>query len=109
MHVSKFLWRVLAVKRIISRPGSIASGRGGGVGTQRGGHAHCCSKCVGRRRCTGRITSGVGVLRVVLEVLFFYPLLLVQGFGQTCVEEFQQVQIACTPFESGVLQMAWGF
>jgi hypothetical protein len=33
--------------------------------------------------------------------------LYVQGFGQTCVEEFQQVQIACTPFESGVLQMAW--
>jgi len=27
----------------------------------------------------------------------------------TCVEEFQQVQIACTPFESGVLQMAWWF
>ena len=41
---------------------------------------------------------------------FLYPLLLVvQGFGQTCVEEFQQVQIACTPFESGVLQMAWWF
>jgi len=35
--------------------------------------------------------------------------LLVQGSGQTCVEEFQQVQIACTPFESGVLQMAWWF
>ena len=34
---------------------------------------------------------------------------LVQGFEQTCVEEFQQVQIACTPFESGVLQMAWWF
>jgi hypothetical protein len=28
---------------------------------------------------------------------------------QPCVEEFQQVQIACTPFESGVLQMAWWF
>jgi hypothetical protein len=26
-----------------------------------------------------------------------------------CTEEFQQVQIACTPFESGVLQMAWWF
>jgi hypothetical protein len=39
----------------------------------------------------------------------FYPLLLVQGSGQTCVEEFQQVQIACTPFEIGVLQMAWWF
>jgi len=57
----------------------------------------------------------VGVLRVVLEgiekgeISFFYPLLLVQGFGQTCVEEFQQVHIACTPFESGVLQMARWF
>jgi len=57
-------------------------------------------------RKQSRITSGVGVLRVVLEVLLFYPLLLVQGFGQTCVKGFQQVQIACTPFESGVLQMA---
>jgi len=35
--------------------------------------------------------------------------LYAQGFGQTCVEEFQQVQIACTPFESVVLQMAWWF
>jgi hypothetical protein len=26
---------------------------GGGVGTQRGGHVRCCSRCVGRRRCTG--------------------------------------------------------
>jgi len=25
------------------------------------------------------------------------------------VEEFQQVQIACTPFKSGFLQMAWWF
>ena len=33
------------------------------------------------------ITSGVGVLRVVLEVLHFLSLLLVQGFGQS-VEEF---------------------
>jgi hypothetical protein len=50
-------------------------------------------------------TSGVGVLRVVLEVLLFLSPLTCT-FGQTCVEEFQQVQIACTPFESGVLQMA---
>ena len=55
------------------------------------------------------ITSGVGVLGVVLEVLLFLSLLLVQGFRQTSFEEFQQVQIACTPFESGVLQMAWWF
>jgi len=46
---------------------------------------------------------------VVLEVLLFLSPPIVQGFGQTCVEEFQQVQIACTPFESGVLQMAWWF
>ena len=38
---------------------------------------------------------------------FSIPSYLYQGFEQTCVEEFQQVQIACTPFESGVLQMAW--
>ena len=55
------------------------------------------------------LKSDVGVLRVVLEVLLFLSPPIVQGFGQTCVEEFQQVQIACTPFESGVLQMAWWF
>ena len=53
------------------------------------------------------LKSDVGVLRVVLEVLLFLSPPIVQGFGQTCVEEFQQVQIACTPFESGVL--AWWF
>ena len=41
----------------------------------------------------------------VIQTKLNYPLLLVQGFGQTCVEEFQQVQIACTPFESGGLAL----
>ena len=54
------------------------------------------------------VTSGVGVLRVVLEVLLFLSPPTCTRIW-TCVEEFQQVQIACTPFESGVLQMAWWF
>ena len=44
---------------------------GGGVGTQHGGHARCCSRCVEKRRCTGCAWSseagGTGAARLRVQ------------------------------------------